>query len=124
MLGGNSPAASCVVSGDHPSVARIFHREKFVSTRALTFEGGAARTKMSSEVGSDKHWCGRRDSNPHNFRHWNLNPARLPIPPRPQEKHQSRPSAASGVYHEPSLRSNFLLAPAACHIMRKMVRIN
>jgi hypothetical protein len=28
-------------------------------------------------------WCGRRDSNPHNFRHWNLNPARLPIPPRP-----------------------------------------
>ncbi len=29
-------------------------------------------------------WCGRRDSNPHDFRHWNLNPARLPIPPRPQ----------------------------------------
>src|SRR4051812_18251547 len=29
-------------------------------------------------------WCGRRDSNPHNFRHWNLNPARLPVPPRPQ----------------------------------------
>src|SRR6266852_9346745 len=28
-------------------------------------------------------WCGRRDSNPHNFRHWNLNPARLPVPPRP-----------------------------------------
>src|SRR5207245_748683 len=32
-------------------------------------------------------WCGRRDSNPHNFRHWNLNPARLPVPPRPREKH-------------------------------------
>src|SRR5690606_21622951 len=30
-------------------------------------------------------WCGRRDSNPHALRHWNLNPARLPIPPRPQE---------------------------------------
>src|SRR5262252_10397809 len=29
-------------------------------------------------------WCGRRDSNPHDFRHGNLNPARLPIPPRPQ----------------------------------------
>src|SRR5581483_4604754 len=28
-------------------------------------------------------WCGRRDSNPHDFRHWNLNPARLPVPPRP-----------------------------------------
>ena len=28
-------------------------------------------------------WCGRRASNPHDFRHGNLNPARLPIPPRP-----------------------------------------
>ena len=36
-------------------------------------------------------WCGRRDSNPHNFRHWNLNPARLPVPPRPREKHPVRP---------------------------------
>src|SRR6476646_3059105 len=36
-------------------------------------------------------WCGRRDSNPHNFRHWNLNPARLPVPPRPREKHPIRP---------------------------------
>ena len=29
-------------------------------------------------------WCGRRDLNSYAFRHWNLNPARLPIPPRPQ----------------------------------------
>src|SRR5512142_521561 len=29
-------------------------------------------------------WCGRRDLNPHDFRHWNLNPARLPVPPRPR----------------------------------------
>jgi hypothetical protein len=28
-------------------------------------------------------WCGRRDSNPHSLRRWNLNPVRLPIPPRP-----------------------------------------
>ena len=28
-------------------------------------------------------WCGRRDSNPHILRYWNLNPARLPVPPRP-----------------------------------------
>src|SRR5256714_9656194 len=28
-------------------------------------------------------WCGRRDLTPHDFRHWNLNPARLPVPPRP-----------------------------------------
>src|SRR5271165_4629766 len=29
-------------------------------------------------------WCGRRDSNPHDLRRWNLNPVRLPIPPRPR----------------------------------------
>jgi hypothetical protein len=37
----------------------------------------------SFRLGTLSRWCGRRDSNPHNFRHWNLNPARLPIPPRP-----------------------------------------
>jgi hypothetical protein len=31
-------------------------------------------------------WCGRRDSNPHIFRYWYLKPARLPIPPRPQNR--------------------------------------
>src|SRR4029077_9419383 len=31
-------------------------------------------------------WCGRRGSNPHDFRHGNLNPARLPIPPRPRQE--------------------------------------
>src|ERR1700704_3581170 len=30
-------------------------------------------------------WCGRRDLNPYVFRHGNLNPARLPVPPRPQK---------------------------------------
>ena len=30
-------------------------------------------------------WCGRRDSNSHALRHWNLNPARLPISPLPQK---------------------------------------
>jgi hypothetical protein len=28
-------------------------------------------------------WCGRGDLNPHDFHRWNLNPVRLPIPPRP-----------------------------------------
>ena len=28
-------------------------------------------------------WCGRRDLNSHAVKHWNLNPACLPIPPRP-----------------------------------------
>src|SRR5712671_3789514 len=42
-------------------------------------------------------WCGRRDSNPHNFRHWNLNPARLPVPPRPPEQPHVRPRCPSMV---------------------------
>ena len=41
-------------------------------------------------------WCGRRDSNPHNFRHWNLNPARLPVPPRPLNSIMSGRDAAGG----------------------------
>ena len=36
-------------------------------------------------------WCGRRGSNPHDFRHWNLNPARLPVPPRPRGRGAARP---------------------------------
>src|ERR1044072_6172572 len=31
--------------------------------------------------GLTPNWCERRDSNPHAFRRWNLNPVRLPIPP-------------------------------------------
>ena len=30
-----------------------------------------------------ENWCGRRDLNSYTSRYWNLNPARLPIPPRP-----------------------------------------
>ena len=40
-------------------------------------------------------WCGRRGSNPHDFRHGNLNPARLPIPPRPRREAARR----RGLYH-------------------------
>ncbi|BAR62808.1 hypothetical protein NK6_9671 [Bradyrhizobium diazoefficiens] len=53
------------------------------------------RTKRGPSViraNAESAWCGRRDSNPHNFRHWNLNPARLPVPPRPRE-FASRPAA-------------------------------
>src|SRR3569623_753619 len=38
-----------------------------------------------------RDWCGRRDSNPHILRYWNLNPARLQVPPRP---HGTPPVAA------------------------------
>src|SRR5258708_29648673 len=29
-------------------------------------------------------WCGRGDSNPHDFHRWILSPVRLPVPPRPR----------------------------------------
>jgi hypothetical protein len=35
-------------------------------------------------------WCGRRDLNSHAVKHWNLNPACLPIPPLPQNFALSR----------------------------------
>ena len=40
-------------------------------------------------------WCGRRDLNPHESLHWNLKPARLPIPPRPHIKFEASFSEAS-----------------------------
>ena len=33
-----------------------------------------------------KKWYGREDLNLHELPHWNLNPARLPIPPRPHTR--------------------------------------
>src|SRR6476660_4653273 len=61
---------------------------------ALAYEPNA---QVVSEYGRTRKtlialpsWCGRRDSNPHDFRHWNLNPARLPIPPRPRRANYGR----------------------------------
>ena len=39
--------------------------------------------KRPRKIGGAFAWCGRRDLNPHELLHWNLKPARLPIPPRP-----------------------------------------
>ena len=52
----------------------------------------------SPTPGAARDWCGRRDSNPHIFRYRDLNPARLPVPPRPPgsvEPHRDRPSGAA-----------------------------
>ena len=47
--------------------------------------GKVALYQLSYYRISHSEWCGRRDSNSYALRHWNLNPARLPIPPRPHE---------------------------------------
>ncbi len=43
-------------------------------------------------------WCGWRESNPHAFRRWNLNPVRLPVPPHPLWM-SGRPSKSAPLYH-------------------------
>src|SRR5581483_406055 len=57
-----------------------FGRRRTVPTLSSTSRGRTPRVSKNPRCSA---WCGRRDSNPHNFRHWNLNPARLPVPPRP-----------------------------------------
>ena len=41
---------------------------------------------LTPSAAAQTYWCGRRDLNPHDFRRWNLNPVRLPVPPRPRPK--------------------------------------
>src|ERR1700730_3255822 len=56
-------------------------------------EGGPVLPKQLK-----RWWCGRGDLNPHDFHRWNLNPVRLPIPPRPPlplPERLSDPSATS-----------------------------
>ena len=43
----------------------------------MSFRYGSRKRR----VGTRRYWCGREDSNLHEFPHWNLNPARLPVPP-------------------------------------------
>src|SRR3982751_4010006 len=43
--------------------------------------------------GLTPNWCERRDSNPHAFRRWNLNPVRLPIPPLSRSRNYNRKAA-------------------------------
>src|SRR5277367_5070223 len=50
---------------------------------ARKLRGGARARRWTQRKPSFKTvlWCERRDSNPHGVTHWNLNPARLPVPP-------------------------------------------
>jgi hypothetical protein len=77
---------------------------------------------------STVHACARRDSNPHTRRHWNLNPARLPIPPlaravqptgpatdRPRHRPAPPHSTISGAYHTQAPRRAVPHLPAPDH---------
>ena len=51
---------------------------------ALETAGGGQRNLHINSLSIVDHageWCERRDSNSHGLPHWNLNPARLPVPP-------------------------------------------
>src|SRR6185369_1693016 len=57
----------------------------------------------SSNLPATWTWCARRESNPHIFRYWNLNPARLPVPPRARPKIVARNLVQRGqVEHRPA----------------------
>ena len=43
---------------------------------------GGIKTRCLTNLAIPQYWCGRRDLNSHAVKHWNLNPARLPVPPR------------------------------------------
>ena len=45
---------------------------------------GGIKTRCLTNLAIPQYWCGRRDLNSHAVKHWNLNPACLPIPPLPQ----------------------------------------
>ncbi len=53
------------------------------------FEVTVVSSKRKESPGEPMHvfdmWCREGDSNSHGQAHWNLNPARLPIPPPRQE---------------------------------------
>src|SRR5262245_37412025 len=63
-------------------------------------------------AGDVSGWCGRRDLNPHDLRHWNLNPARLPIPPRPPRLSEC-PTSISQIFLAASAFSSVAQAPPA-----------
>ena len=72
-----------------PSIPLLLHAQRKQSGLGrLARSGDAFRAKpLHRQIYRKHQWCGRRDLNPHDFRHWYLKPARLPIPPRPQITH-------------------------------------
>ena len=64
----------------------------------------AGAGSLATTARSGRAWCGRRDSNPHDFRHGNLNPARLPIPPRPLgQLSRARPARTDAALDPPTM---------------------
>src|SRR5258708_1895172 len=66
-----------------PAALRVFLLLDFPSS--LREGGGTNRGEAT--------WCERRDSTPHAFRRWNLNPVRLPIPPLSRSQNYTRKRA-------------------------------
>ena len=78
---GSTPNEPCVV--DSPSSHRI--KMQYAETKKAA-QGGFSFTPQHPKCCETCNWCGRRDSNSHTLRRWNLNPVCLPIPPHPHLK--------------------------------------
>lgn len=76
---GSTPNEPCVV--DSPSSHRI--KMQYAETKKAA-QGGFSFTPQHPKCCETCNWCGRRDSNSHTLRRWNLNPVCLPIPPHPR----------------------------------------
>jgi hypothetical protein len=70
---------------------------------------------MHDKCHANDLWCGRRGSNPHSLRRWNLNPVRLPIPPRPHVVGLEGLEPQPDRYERPALTIE-LQAPPSAHL--------
>src|SRR3954470_18513514 len=77
----SSPRRRLICSSSSPAGTVIFNSR--FSPSALVSVTFIAECSYQ-EVNSGPGWCGRGDLNPHDLHRWNLNPVRLPIPPRPR----------------------------------------
>src|SRR6266567_1680033 len=66
----------------HPSQI-VFRLAEPKHARMARLRAFGASSRQPCPAPRARGWCGRRDLNPHDFHHRNLNPARLPVPPRP-----------------------------------------
>ena len=76
-----SVVAQEVFSDEADTAEMAGETEKPSTTDAELVTIGSERDPGGGRKLVSYKWCAGGDSNPHRFPHWNLNPARIPIPP-------------------------------------------
>ena len=94
--------SSLFKNGNHQQKNRSIERllqEYGWGNRTRTYEW-RDQNPLPYQLGYTPIWCGRRDLNSHAVKHWNLNPACLPIPPLPQCRRPIKDNIKVGGYGE------------------------